>query len=61
MKPSLYKQAVEWIAGNDEPTLMEPHQIVEMISVCLVADLWRRTPAEVAIDIIIERKKAARK
>ena len=61
MKPSLYKQAVTWIAANDEPTFMLPIEMADLISVCLVADLWNRTPGEVAIDVIIERKKAARK
>ncbi len=47
MRPS-YKRAIEHIALNDEPGMTNPDDIVGMISVGLVADLFGKDPYEVA-------------
>jgi hypothetical protein len=43
-----YKSAVSWIAYNDEPGEPDPEVLAGLVSVCLVADLWQKTPEEVA-------------
>lgn len=59
MKRPGYREAVRWIALNDEPT---EHRIAEMerlISVALIADLFDVTTLRVARDVIHFRGRLA--
>jgi hypothetical protein len=55
-----YSLAVAWIAGNDgngdEERLEEEH-VAGMVTVLLVADLYRKTPEQVAKAIVRLRRK----
>lgn len=51
LKSKKYKEAVEWIAFNDEPTLRELGEISYMISVQLIADLFKIDSVDVAVDV----------
>jgi hypothetical protein len=54
-----YKQAVEWIAINDEPGADWAYKIPEvsqMVTVLLVADLTGKDAVEVALDVINYRR-----
>lgn len=52
-----YRNGISWIAYNDEPTEYEPEVISGMISVLLLADLFRKEPTEVAKAVIRYRDK----
>jgi hypothetical protein len=52
-----YTDAIEWIALNDEPTLDEVEEVAGLISVCLVADVWKKEPREVAAAVVRYRLK----
>lgn len=54
-----YRDAIAWIAENDEPLEGDPNVIEGLISVGLVADLWQKAPAMVANDILRYRQRAA--
>ena len=54
-RPS-YTGAVEWIARNDEPTARY-EQLIDLISVVLVADLFGIEAAKVAADVERYRNK----
>lgn len=47
-----YKEAVAWIAQNDEPDETDKEVLSGFISVCLVADLFHKTPDQVAKDVV---------
>lgn len=47
-----YRFGVEWIALNDEPSEMDPEEVAPLISVALLADLFGKTTAEVAEDVV---------
>jgi hypothetical protein len=55
MRRPAYRHAVQWIADNDEPTILDPLIVQEMISVGLVADLWHKQAADVADDVVRTR------
>lgn len=61
MKPKRlsYREAVEWIAVNDEPTETNPETLASLISVALIADLSARDPKKVAQDVLRARKQEA--
>lgn len=55
-----YKDAVAWIAYNDEDSLRTPDDlptIEGMLTVLLVADLWGKPQREVARAVLRERQK----
>lgn len=62
MKRASYRDAVKWIALNDNAGEDTPHNayaesnIAGYISTCLVADLFGKQPAAVAHDVMIERR-----
>lgn len=58
MKPS-YKKAIEFIALNDESKEMNIGNMVDLISVVLVADLFGKDPLKVASDVIKFREKSS--
>jgi hypothetical protein len=51
-KPPSYKEAIAWIANNDEPDETDKEVLVGFISVCLVADLFHKTTDQVAEDVV---------
>jgi hypothetical protein len=55
MKRASYREAVAWIADNDEPGDHEVASIAGYISTLLVADLFRLPPVRVAADILRKR------
>lgn len=54
-----YRQAVRWIAENDEGAETQAWKMSTMISVVLVADLFNKEPMKVAEAVIRLRKKEA--
>lgn len=46
-----YKEAIDWIARNDEESEMNPDYIADSLTVQLVADLWRKAADAVAMDV----------
>lgn len=54
-KKPMYIKAVNWIAGNDEPGEMDWANMVDLVSVVLIADLFDVAPKDVALDIIAVR------
>lgn len=52
-----YREAIAWIAENDEPSFNEVEDIASTLTVLLIADLWRKEPEEVARAVIRYRKK----
>lgn len=56
-KRASYREAIRWIAANDEDWNDDDIDFAaDMISVQLVADLWRKDPREVARLVLRERK-----
>lgn len=52
-----YKNAIAWIADNDETGEMDIEVISTLISVVLVADVWGKSAQKVAEDVIRLRKE----
>lgn len=59
-KSKLYRQAVQWIADNDETAEQDPNVMKDLISVLLVADLFGVSPETVAQEIVAYRREANR-
>lgn len=51
-----YEKAIEWIALNDEPTILDWNEVSHMVSVCLVADVFGFSTDRVAVDVVKFRK-----
>ncbi len=58
--PAGYHRACWWIALEDEPTLTDPDEVQAQLTVALVADLFDRTPREVALVVCGLRRVVAR-
>ncbi len=56
----LYQRTLEWIAFNDEPDLLTIKEVCLRISVTLTANVWFKTPKEIAKLIIALRKENIR-
>lgn len=52
-----YAKAIDWIALNDESMETKATEMVGLVSVTMVGDLFKVPQAQVAIDVI-ERRKA---
>lgn len=52
-----YRDAVDWIAYNDEPSDREVESVQGFISTLLVADIFKLPSERVARDVIALRKK----
>ncbi len=50
-----YPDALRWIAFNDEPTIDDPFEIADLISVTMLAEISGRTPLTVARDVVAVR------
>jgi hypothetical protein len=57
VKRASYREAVEWIALNDEPTGGVLEDVAGYISTLLIADLFGKDPQDVAAAIIRVRVK----
>lgn len=57
LKRASYREAVAWIAFNDEPSDRNPETVAEIISVVLIAELFGTTAERVAGDVIRFRDK----
>jgi hypothetical protein len=57
MRRPSYRQAVAWISENDEPTDLTAERVADLISTCLIADLFGIDPARVAGDVVRYRKR----
>jgi hypothetical protein len=57
MKRANYREAVMIVALNDEPTIMEPEELVDQVSVALIADIFDVPVERVAQDIVRIRRK----
>lgn len=55
-----YRNGIRWIAGNDEPSCVSVDTVSEMISVCLLADLFGKDPVSVAKDVVKARIDAVK-
>lgn len=57
MKRASYREAVRWIAANDDTDdLMNGHDAYP-VTVCLVADLFGKETEKVAADVVREVKR----
>lgn len=56
-KAPSYREGVEYVAMNDEPTHREVENVQYMPTIQLMALLFGKTVEEVAIDVIAFRKK----
>ena len=58
-----YRQAVRWIAAEDEPLILKVSELSGLISVALVADLFGKEAITVARDVarLREHKAQAKK
>jgi hypothetical protein len=52
-----FADAIHWIAGNDETGESDPAVMEQLCTVCLVADLWGRSPWEVAVLVLKHRRE----
>jgi hypothetical protein len=58
-----YNAAIEWIALNDDTLWLDDEESGSpSVTLCLVADIFGRTPEEATVDLrrVIAREKAAR-
>lgn len=55
MRRARYKDAVSWIAMNDDPGEMDDEIVAMNISTKLVADLWDISDRRVARDVVLKR------
>lgn len=55
-----YREAVEWIALNDETGETDVEAMSGLISIAMVADLWGKDSMTVAKAVIAKRKRAAK-
>lgn len=52
MKTVRYSQAVEWIALHDEAGTLDYSEIVGLVSVLMIADLFDKDNVKVAKDVL---------
>lgn len=55
-RPS-YDRHVEWIALNDEPTILDIEEAAQMLTITMTADLFDKSPEQVATDVVRFRDK----
>jgi hypothetical protein len=54
-----YRHGIDWIAFNDDATILDVPQLAGMLTVALLADLFGKDAEQVAADIIRRRFKEA--
>jgi hypothetical protein len=57
MKRASYRDAIAWIANNDEPRWSDVEEIAGMISVTLIASIFQVEQNKIAQDILQHRIK----
>jgi len=57
MKRASYREAVRWIADNDEPSDLEEQAIAHYVTTLLIADIFAVEPEKVAKDVAKQRRK----
>lgn len=60
MKKASYRQAIAWIATEDDPgsdDALDPEQVSFMLTSCLVADIFETPREQVGNDVVEYRKK----
>lgn len=60
MKRASYREAVAWVAMNDSGgshDALNPEIVAELITACLVADIFEVEPIRVGQDVVRFRKK----
>ena len=57
MKRASYREAVAWIARNDEGSATDVDVIAAFVSVLLIADLFGTEADRIARDVVRYRKK----
>lgn len=50
-KRASYKEALYWIAAMDDWNFLDDESPIPSVTVCMVADLWGKTDAEVMRDL----------
>lgn len=59
---SIYQEAIHWIAENDDPGSpgsLNPYEIADYISTTMIADIFRKSRSNVALDIMEIRRKTS--
>lgn len=51
-----YKDAVDWIASNDDSDLGDPVDGTFIVSICMTADLFGKEDHEVYCDVVKRRR-----
>jgi len=59
MKRPSYRAAVAWVAGNDDPGVVDVETVRCMVTVGLVADLFGVEVERVAADVVKLRRRDA--
>jgi hypothetical protein len=54
------KEAIQWIADNDEPGETDPEAMAELVTVLMVSDIFGLPEEEIARRVLIARKKSRR-
>lgn len=60
MKRASYREAIAWVAANDsagDEDALDPEKVSELVSACLVADIFGVSYEKVGADIVRYRKK----
>lgn len=50
-----YRLGLDWIAAQDEPTILDPEVVAEQLTVTMLAELFAVDPSVVAGDVISRR------
>lgn len=50
-----YREAIAWLALNDEQAETQLDELAGLVTFCLVADLFKKKPAIVAADVLAYR------
>ncbi len=57
MRRPSYRDGIEWIAGNDEPTEMDSEAVLSQLTVMLLADMFGVEAERVARDVVRLRSR----
>lgn len=59
MKRAGYREAIAWVAANDDPSTVDPELVHGAVTVGFVADLFGVDQDQVVADVVKLREKAA--
>jgi len=57
MKRPSYRDAIAWVAENDDPSVTDPELVYGAVTVVFVADLFGVEQEKVAADVVKFREK----